>query len=94
MASKQEIIKCENCSSLQLLKRCQNCTLVVCPKCYITCDRCRVRYCIFCADEICWSFEQEEYLVFEEDVMIVKHNKPNDENYFTTYVKYTVCCNK
>lgn len=86
-------IKCENCSTIQLIKRCQNCTLAVCPKCYIVCNRCNTRYCVFCADEICWSYEKEEYLIFDDDVLTIQHSKPVHENYMKTYVKYTVCCN-
>jgi hypothetical protein len=90
----QSTKKCENCSSIQLLRKCENCTLVVCPKCFINCDNCRTRYCIFCADDICWSFEKEEYIVFEDDTMSVIHTQPNHNSFMRTYVKYTVCCNK
>lgn len=89
-----DFLSCQNCESEIDLIECNNCSLLTCKKCTITCEICKRIYCIYCADDICWIEERKKFCQMLEGVLHVTNTPPSQGAFFKSSYLFHVCCHR
>lgn len=83
--------RCQNCGTTEDVISCQNCSLSICKKCSSPCEVCKIRFCIWCEDDICEIRECFKYVQYKNGCTNFTHAKPKNGSYQIIRCRYRVC---
>lgn len=86
------IFNCQNCRSDENLIDCMNCSITTCLKCTKTCEICKRKYCIYCADDICTLLQKTKFVQYIDGVTNITNEPPSKGTFYKKHYFFYVCC--